>query len=402
MIKRQYRVEFVTPAFLRGAAEKPSADQTGAEWRESSIRGQLRWWFRAVAWVRHGNEALVRAAEEGVFGSTRRQSAIAIRCDHLNVQGSVSKDLDFAFPQRGQGREAINGPAYLGFGPVQAERPYITPGTRTAFTVVQRDDGEDDLLQLAIRAWSCLGGIGARSRRGYGSLEISGPERDGNGQPGDSNAQNVARLLDEIEALARDRKPAEHPAIGGQRLAGEQDWPRFEALLRPITAFSPLSRVLVWRNPQGTWEGALQVAGEALIRFRRRYGIAGRDYEWAYRPGTEAHIPDRVGFGLPIPFSRNTIVQAARHDRRGSPLLIHIGKTPGQHGDVARYCPVLTYLPAKFLPEGETVGYRHPPRKNVDHCESVGWIQYKLVQDFLDDLVDNSTVTEITPSGGTR
>src|SRR4051812_27643667 len=52
----------------------------GAEWRAASIRGQLRWWFRAVAggaW--QGDLDRVRGQEERLFGSTERKSFLNIR-----------------------------------------------------------------------------------------------------------------------------------------------------------------------------------------------------------------------------------------------------------------------------------------------------------------------------------
>ena len=42
MLRQTFKVELVTPCFLGGAKGQ-------ADWRGASIRGQLRWWFRAVA-----------------------------------------------------------------------------------------------------------------------------------------------------------------------------------------------------------------------------------------------------------------------------------------------------------------------------------------------------------------
>ena len=67
-----FDVEIVTPCFLGGARDQ-------AEWRGASIRGQLRWWFRAVAGARFaGDLDKVREAEEEIFGSTRKSSAVRV------------------------------------------------------------------------------------------------------------------------------------------------------------------------------------------------------------------------------------------------------------------------------------------------------------------------------------
>src|SRR5215218_8971789 len=72
MLRQTFQVEIVTPCFLGGARDR-------AEWRGASIRGQLRWWFRAVAGARFaGDLDQVRAAEEEIFGSTQRSSAVRI------------------------------------------------------------------------------------------------------------------------------------------------------------------------------------------------------------------------------------------------------------------------------------------------------------------------------------
>jgi hypothetical protein len=72
MLRQTFKVELVTPCFLGGAKGQ-------AEWRGASIRGQLRWWFRAVAGAGFaGDLDKVRAAEEEIFGSTRRSSALRV------------------------------------------------------------------------------------------------------------------------------------------------------------------------------------------------------------------------------------------------------------------------------------------------------------------------------------
>jgi CRISPR/Cas system CMR-associated protein Cmr1 (group 7 of RAMP superfamily) len=55
MKRLKISVRFNTPCFLAGA------DQQGkAEWRAASIRGQLRWWLRAIAPGSNDDEATVR------------------------------------------------------------------------------------------------------------------------------------------------------------------------------------------------------------------------------------------------------------------------------------------------------------------------------------------------------
>src|SRR5664280_1027452 len=63
MKSETYNLTFLTPCFCAGA------DQTVAELRSSAIRGQLRWWFRALGGT---------PEQEGdVFGATARDEGCA-------------------------------------------------------------------------------------------------------------------------------------------------------------------------------------------------------------------------------------------------------------------------------------------------------------------------------------
>jgi CRISPR type III-B/RAMP module RAMP protein Cmr1 len=63
MTKMEFNIQFITPCFCAGV------DQTQAELRASAIRGQLRWWFRAL-----GGEF---DEEAEVFGSVHQSHATA-------------------------------------------------------------------------------------------------------------------------------------------------------------------------------------------------------------------------------------------------------------------------------------------------------------------------------------
>lgn len=59
MIQKTYTLEFLMPCFCAGA------DQARAEIRAPAIRGQLRWWFRALG----GSAADERTVFGGVAGT---------------------------------------------------------------------------------------------------------------------------------------------------------------------------------------------------------------------------------------------------------------------------------------------------------------------------------------------
>ncbi|MGH8921492.1 MAG: type III-B CRISPR module RAMP protein Cmr1, partial [Actinomycetes bacterium] len=78
-------LEVRTPLF---GGDDPASDD-GSPVRVPSIRGALRFWFRAVA-AGHGVSDLgaLWTDEQAVFGSTHRPSAIGLRvCGHPTAHG---------------------------------------------------------------------------------------------------------------------------------------------------------------------------------------------------------------------------------------------------------------------------------------------------------------------------
>lgn len=415
MLRQTFEVELVTPCFLGGV-------QNQAEWRGASIRGQLRWWFRAIAGAHFsGDLDRVRVAEESIFGSTRRASVLrVIPSRGPEPEGGPDKEVPFSegitadeLAERWGDKSSstksrltlktrVSDPLhYLAYGPVTKGKltrwllPERTPVSITLQWARTPRSEASQLFRNALWAWLYLGGIGARSRKGFGSLhlrQVDPRDTDGNGDgwrtpiTREGFAVKVKNLL----------------ALGAK--VKEPEW----------TCFSKDSRVLVGSEGYEKSEAALSHLGGWLIAFRRRYGkasdgrtlgglpVVNRDYEWAAPNANKPRegIPDRVGFGLPLPFTRKVEGQARgetvvwweegsdeRDPRRASPLLLHVarfGKT---------YFPVLTYLPARFLPDRARVGFQgHRPRPADSAPEPR---RPEIVTHFLDDLVGKRLVTEI-------
>lgn len=144
-------LDIVTPLFLGGA------DPRGApELRVSSFRGVLRYWLRAALGGVIGDcdiDALLKA-EATVFGDTRGVSPIEIRLSkselcHRGYNPLPHKAMRFPFN---------------GFNPGQNFQ--ITFMDRQTDTVSWY--AAVNALLLAVR----FGGLGRRSRRGFGSLSL--------------------------------------------------------------------------------------------------------------------------------------------------------------------------------------------------------------------------------------
>ena len=391
MQREKIDLEIVTPCFLGGS-------QHAAEWRAASIRGQLRWWFRAVAGAAFkGDLDEVRATEDLLFGSTERGSLLRIRTsaapaavpggEHCSLGQVLTAaeiarlwgDEDAATVRRLRLAQDGSRPVhYLGFGPIMGnrlDRPYLPPGSPVHIELVWMRSFDETLRRLfdqALWAWLHLGGIGGRSRRGFGSLQRTPVPVDR------KDFTEQARFLLQLGKEAG-------------RLSTE--W----------TCFTAGSRIFLAREACRSWSEAMTCLGAWLIAFRRRYGfagdsrpgLAGRDYDWASRNGRMRHnparqIPDRAGFGLPLHFGPQETVtwdpgDGSSDARRASPLLLHVAKVGSS------YLPVLTHLPSMFLPAGKPLKLkRAPTRSQLPTSHQLG-----IVDHFLDDLAGKKKIVEV-------
>ncbi|MBX6722002.1 MAG: hypothetical protein IRY92_01995 [Dactylosporangium sp.] len=289
----------------------------------------------------------------------------------MSATGAVLLGPPAVLPEA-TGRQAA-GARYLGYGlmhaaaskstgakPAQLVRGCLLPGFDVTVELRLRGLGEDQtaLLVDAVRALGTIGGAGARSRRGYGSLSLRSIE----------GPTDVGTDLEEVRTVF-----------------GAKGLPE----LPPYTAFSPASRVLI--GPAAPAMRALNDLGEQYKAFRMRLTD---DTEIVRRTG-DGH-PDRAAFGLPVNFEfkkpRDKIsVRPASPDgdRRASPLFFHMH----EHGGRVR--PVVAFLPARFLPENKIVysrekGWRSKPQQLPDTDRL-----YEPVHRFLNELIESGGFEEI-------
>lgn len=390
----------VTPLFCGGADGK-------AELRLPSIKGCLRFWWRALAWSRHnGNLAEIKKEADFIFGSAAGgQSRVMLRFDAPPRCPLVTRSkqvLENPHDQRLVGM----GACYLGYGLMGAFRQDAGRLTRAClappasdhfdFTLSLRcrKDLRDDQLESvmnAIQVLGLIGGIGAKSRKGYGSLVLL--ELQKNGAPAFTAPTTIAALKQRIAAL----KPKE---------SSQQDI--------PYTAFAADSRFLILA-PAGASSPLqmLDLIGRELVRYRS-WGHKGKilghiDSERNFKPDHDlmdkshaerprAHHPQRIAFGLPHNYGKprdQQVGPAAAHlDRRAAPLFVHIHMV--NQAPVA----VLSFFPTLFLPKDTntiSVGGALIPQKPEAAL-------YQPVHTFLDRLKDPKrcrepfgNVVEVTP-----
>ena len=379
IIEATYSV--VTPMFCAGA------DLGRAELRLPSFKGVLRFWWRSLAWSRCGGDlAAIQEQEDALFGSAAGcQSRVSMRL-RAGVETTAMEIRDvLKVPQTTNTVGA--GARYLGYGVMEAFGKKAGSLTRTClqapveFTVQMRirelDSSVYDSLKSALVALGLFGGMGAKSRKGYGSLVLQTICVDGKEKW--RNPETIQELKNEIESL---------PASNMHNILSLVEYPKY-------TAFSSKSRhVLVTGKYKKPLE-ILDLVGRELVRYRswghngkvlndvRREGNFKDDHDLMKGDSRQRrNHPQRIAFGLPHNYGSSPNQQVGpkdtKLDRRASPLFIHIHKC----GQIP--IAVLSFLPAQFLPKGKSgISVGKSPVDQQPEPEL-----YLPIQKFLDRLLD--------------
>jgi len=147
--KLQATLETVTPLFLGGSDPRGEP-----ELRAASFRGAMRFWLRALLGGVSGDRPdKIFQCESQVFGSTDHASPVVVRLE----THSLGSDSFNPLPHK-QVTFRFNG---------------FKPGQRFDICLLSRDEVALQQAQKALLLLCYLGGLGRRSRRGFGSLQIT-------------------------------------------------------------------------------------------------------------------------------------------------------------------------------------------------------------------------------------
>lgn len=380
----EYKI--VTPLFIGGADPKKEKD---LRIRVPSIKGALRFWYRAIALGRLGNLEKVREKEAKLFGSTNKgQSAFLLRIVDENVKAERKNEM------------VSGGSAYLGYGVMDwnnkakanlTTRSYIKPGSTYKLMFLFRFRGKDEIetsdyhdLKQAVIALGLFGGLGARSRRGLGSLALMTLKENG------KVVWSAPQTVDELQAKY-------------EEFFKEISLKDKKEGLPPYTAFSKYSRVAIVKS--GTdmkkLHNDIGVAMNSYRSYRKDKNFP-RDHdillEIANRKEPQEH-PARVVFGLPHNYFFSSAGIKADIDgvgknggkeyeyRRASPLFIHI------HPVGSEFATVLIFIPAKFLPDGVNIKMSSGRNTVELACEINKHEDFHPITDFINSFPDRREVT---------
>jgi len=224
MNKLEVTLEIVTPLFLGGADPRGEP-----ELRAPSFRGALRFWLRALLGGVLGNDPKRIFEEESkVFGSTKQASPVIV---YVQANGNLRKK---AFSLLLHNKPNVQ---VIGFNPGQKFKIYFTSHDKEALKRAQK----------ALQLLCCLGGLGRRSRRGFGSLQIV---------EGDMavKAQNPSMLADILGQCLRKMLPEKDAEMNSV-----PDFP---------TLHCQWSQVIVCKKEFQNWNEAIELVMKKAQKYR--------------------------------------------------------------------------------------------------------------------------------------
>ncbi|WP_022854423.1 type III-B CRISPR module RAMP protein Cmr1 [Thermodesulfatator atlanticus] len=327
-----FELTVLSPMFLRGA------DQQKATFRLASLKGTLRYWFRALALGVYGLED-VRRIETEIFGATDQKSHVVFRVLEEKTQllanfwDTAAKEPEISY--------------LLGPGIRRGTLP-LAPCSKVKFRMMAWGKRPETYLKIASGVlWvACFfGGLGARSRRGFGSYAIKFLQGE--------KPLIAFELPRGKERAFLNAAPLAIQKFLKQSFSGS-DHPSEEAIFYPF--FAPgkwkvaLEAVQEGKEREKAWEKALSRAGKRLRLFRLHpnsikagrifgKGSHSKDYETilqALRSKSAGKTKEisglkNIALGLPLIFDKEMQIKLKDRGRlgavrRGSPLFMTLNQ----------------------------------------------------------------------------
>lgn len=310
-----YDVELVTPMF--GGGTKAGHIDEAMPIRASAIRGQLRMWWRLLNAASCGHDSRrLYAAERAIWGGLGKAdsavaSRVALRVKSVGGTKRVAANaLDSKF-------------GYVIFPARQTQCDFLA-SARFALEIRIRGEGAHAIwaehVLPALRWWASFGGLGARTRRGMGTVRIEALPPVSDDEAGQHGCMLVSRPArgvalaaweDVAERLKNFRQGINVGRNRGEKRPGRSRWPEPDSI-REIT---------------GRFSERHKPVHAARISFpRAAFGLP--------------IITDfRGGAGDPSKTELRPLIRGQRKDRMASPLIVKAMWTG------AGYAPIALLLP---------------------------------------------------------
>lgn len=335
MIKKiTFEIETITPTFLSGA------NQSKAELRAASIKGLLRFWWRTLQAEADLKE--LRKKEAKIFGSS--DEGVGGSCFAIRIANSGNiKTIKDKFPKQNitvtsKGKSfPVNILEYLAYGTLEYRkgegnvfiREYIPTKTNFELNLNFYDTAWQKEILKAMYVFSLFGGIGSRSRNGFGSF-------------------TVLNLQEVFSDLCKN-----YPLDGLGKLINKT-----EPLSYP--SFAKSTKLFKTKTSHSSWDAALAEIGK-LYR-----SIRSGEIKHNNKPFENKHSYDnRQYIGSPLIVDKK---DKSFLDRHAKPYFIQIAK----EGD--QYRGYILYLPSHYCEglekdrTGKTINHQAENKKFAEVC----------------------------------
>lgn len=364
-LRATYRL--TTPAFVGGADNGREADL-----RPPTIKAQLRFWWRAIMWARLGGDMnALQEREDALFGSIRKGGQAAFLMEVRPLEQVQTHREGNTLTYETSARAVDAGARYLGYGVMEAfgsrnkgtsagqlTRPALrTPLKFTVHARFKPTSSAEHIRELeeAMTAWGAMGAMGSKARKGYGSISLVKTELY------EDRSKEPSRTTPGFSSIGSRVSYFEDLLSQSSKLTSSSDDV-------PFSAISTHTRITIIEGAhQQEPLRLLNQVGSEQVRYRswgRNGKILGdsesseKNFEPDHdqskdkkgRHAQQAH-PKRVAFGLPHNYGKGQEVSSEDHDRRASPLFIHIDQPFEDQPPVA----VLTLMPSLFLPQATRI-----------------------------------------------
>lgn len=336
MERTEIEIELLTPMYLGGAMKQP-------EFRIPSIKGLLRFWLRAI-------DPNYREWEPKVFGDAGDHGVspfiLRLASPYKRIRiCHIMKQPEGSNSPKCLKRGVVPGLKYLAFpmGMGGGERDAISPRQRFRMeTLSRRKKGAGITGRYSMAWWALttIGGIGSRSRRGFGSVRVV-------------DVDSSWKVMNIVRAQSEATSPKEWVNRCRFALKRIDKWfgknhkdDHFH--IGKGTKFALLGTGRGNRRGFGTWSAAMGSFGTRLKNIRE-----------------QAKPEQKAAFGLPID-GLGLEVSAPNQDRGASPLMATVVYIDGN------YYILLTFTKSPVCPDGteleineEGVEWESPPDRGM-------------------------------------